>query len=98
MVQVLINLVIKNLVLDCKTWYFRKADFRIFSSFKIKNKIIGDESLSKRDLKRIVNPLEKFGAKFKTNSGKLPITIQGQNIQIQLNILKIKDLLNVKVV
>jgi 3-phosphoshikimate 1-carboxyvinyltransferase len=40
-------------------------------------KIIGDKSLSKRDFLRITKPLEKFGAKFKTNSGKLPITIKG---------------------
>ena len=44
---------------------------------KTKIKIIGDKSLSKRDFKRVVNPLQKFGAKFKTNSGKLPITVQG---------------------
>ena len=26
---------------------------------------------------RVTKPLKKFGAKFKTNSGKLPITIKG---------------------
>ena len=40
-------------------------------------KIIGDKSLSKRDFLRITKPLEKFGASFKSNSGKLPITISG---------------------
>ena len=40
-------------------------------------KIIGDKSLSKRDFYRVTKPLEKFGAKFKTNSGKLPIIING---------------------
>jgi len=40
-------------------------------------KIVGDKSLSKRDFKRITDPLEKFGAVFKTNNGKLPITIIG---------------------
>ena len=40
-------------------------------------KIIGDKSLSKRDFLRITEPLEKFGAKFKTNYGKLPILIHG---------------------
>ena len=39
-------------------------------------KIIGDKSLSKRDFYRVTIPLEKFGAKFKTNSGKLPIIIK----------------------
>ena len=46
---------------------------------KNKVKIIGDKSLSKRDFYRVTTPLRKFGAKFKTNSGKLPITIQGTN-------------------
>ncbi len=44
---------------------------------KNKIKIMGDKSLSKRDFKRVTEPLKKFGAKFKTNSGKLPIIIQG---------------------
>ena len=40
-------------------------------------KLIGDKSLSKRDFLRVTKPLEKFGAKFITNSGKLPIIIKG---------------------
>ena len=41
-------------------------------------KLIGDESLSKRDFKRIADPLRKFGAKFKlTNKKNLPLTIYG---------------------
>ena len=40
-------------------------------------KIIGDESLSRRDFQRIMDPLQKFGAIFKSNSGKLPIQITG---------------------
>ena len=40
-------------------------------------KLIGDQSLSKRDFKRITEPLEKFGATFKSNSGKLPIFVKG---------------------
>ena len=46
-----------------------------------KNKvdIKGDESLSKRDFSRVTIPLKKFGASFKTNSNKLPITIIGTN-------------------
>jgi len=44
---------------------------------KHKIKIIGDKSLSKRDFSRVTKPLEKFGAKFKTNLGGLPVTIKG---------------------
>mgnify|MGYP003983171233 FL=1 len=40
-------------------------------------KIIGDKSLSKRDFLRVTKPLKMFGAKFKTNSGKLPIIVKG---------------------
>ena len=40
-------------------------------------KIIGDKSLSKRDFYRVTKPLEKFGAKFQTNKGKLPLIING---------------------
>ena len=49
----------------------------IHSNKKIKLK--GDKSLSKRDFLRVIKPLEKFGAKFESNYGKLPIKIQGTN-------------------
>ena len=38
-------------------------------------KIIGDTSLSKRDMTRIISPLEKIGVSFKKNKGTLPLTI-----------------------
>tara|TARA_Y100001958_G_scaffold147875_1_gene128960 strand:+ start:2942 stop:4264 length:1323 start_codon:yes stop_codon:yes gene_type:complete len=40
-------------------------------------KLKGDKSLSKRDFLRIIEPLKKFGAKIKSKSGKLPLTING---------------------
>ena len=46
---------------------------------KKKVKLKGDKSLSKRDFLRVIKPLEKFGAKFDSNFGKLPIKIQGTN-------------------
>ena len=52
--------------------------FLVNSPFNIK--IIGDKSLSKRDFKRVADPLTKFGAKFKLNkNGTLPLTIKGSN-------------------
>ena len=42
-------------------------------------KITGDESLSKRDFLRVTKPLQKFGATFQTNLGKLPIIVKGTN-------------------
>ena len=46
-------------------------------------KIIGDESLSKRDFKRIAKPLRKFGAHLKLKKNyTLPLTIKGsQNLK-----------------
>ncbi len=44
---------------------------------KKKVSLKGDKSLSKRDFLRVIKPLEKFGAKFNSNNGKLPIKIQG---------------------
>ncbi len=42
-------------------------------------KITGDKSLKKRDMKRIINPLKQFGAKFYKNKGTLPLSIKGSN-------------------
>ena len=41
-------------------------------------KLVGDKSLSKRDFKRVTDPLSKFGAKFKLKNNKnLPLVITG---------------------
>jgi 3-phosphoshikimate 1-carboxyvinyltransferase len=37
------------------------------------SKITGDESLSKRPMKRIIAPLEQMGCKIKSNNGNLPL-------------------------
>ena len=43
-------------------------------------KLIGDKSLSKRDFKRIADPLSKFGATFKLKNKKnLPLVINGSS-------------------
>ena len=50
--------------------------FLINTKYKIK--LIGDKSLSKRDFKRISDPLSNFGATFKLKNNKnLPLTIKG---------------------
>jgi len=53
-------------------------------------KLIGDKSLSKRDFLRVTKPLEKFGAKFETKNGKLPIFIKGTNYPKPINYLETK--------
>ena len=41
-------------------------------------KLIGDKSLSKRDFKRVTDPLSKFGASFITNKNNgLPLIVKG---------------------
>ena len=45
----------------------------------------GDGSLSKRDFLRVSKPLAKFGARFKTNFGKLPIVIKGTDKAIPIS-------------
>jgi len=43
-------------------------------------KLIGDESLSKRDFERVISPLQKVGANFKVNDKKtLPLQIIGSS-------------------
>ena len=57
---------------------------------KKKIKLKGDKSLSKRDFLRVIKPLEKFGAKFDSNFGKLPIQIQGTNYSKPIRYNEIK--------
>ena len=59
------------------------------SSKKIK--IIGDKSLSKRDMKRIIDPLTEFGATFyPKNKNTLPLTIKGSNHLTPINYTELK--------
>ena len=61
----------------------------INSSKKIK--IIGDKSLSKRDMKRIIEPLTEFGATFYPKNKKtLPLHIKGSNFLTPINYLELK--------
>ncbi len=67
-----------NTTLDCGnsgTFARLILGFLVHSNKQIK--LIGDQSLSKRDFKRITEPLGKFGATFKSKSGKLPIYVKG---------------------
>ena len=49
-------------------------------------KLVGDESLSKRDFQRIMDPLKKFGAKFKSkNRSYLPVKILGSEFLKPIN-------------
>ncbi len=71
----------KNIIINAKnsgTLARLLPGLLINSNHKIK--IIGDKSLSKRDFKRIAEPLKKFGGNLLLSQGKrLPLTINGLN-------------------
>ena len=74
----------KNITIDAKnsgTLGRLILGFLINTKYPIK--LIGDKSLSKRDFKRISDPLSRFGARFKLKKDKyLPLTIYGsQNLK-----------------
>jgi 3-phosphoshikimate 1-carboxyvinyltransferase len=68
----------KNIILDAgNSGTLGRLIMGLLVHSKTDVKIIGDKSLSKRDFLRVTEPLKMFGAKFKTNSGKLPIIVKG---------------------
>ena len=68
----------KNLILDAgNSGTLGRLIMGLLAHSKKTIKLKGDKSLSKRDFFRIIKPLKKFGAEFKSNTGKLPITIRG---------------------
>lgn len=51
--------------------------------------LVGDESLNKRPMKRVIEPLEKMGAQFHSQNSLLPMTVEGRSllpIQYDLNV------------
>jgi len=69
----------KNIVLNAKnSGTLGRLILGLLVNSNEKIKIIGDKSLSKRDFKRVADPLKKFGAKLKlTNNRSLPLRILG---------------------
>ena len=53
-------------------------------------KVTGDGSLKRRDMRRIIEPLQKFGATFKKNNGKLPLFIKGSNFLKPINYTELR--------
>lgn len=53
----------------------------LFSRCDFSCVLIGDDSLSKRPMKRIIAPLELMGAKIKSNDNKLPLEIEGTKLK-----------------
>lgn len=71
----------KNLVIDAKnSGTLGRLILGLLVNSPYKIRLIGDNSLSRRDFNRIAKPLIKFGASIKLNKNKgLPLTIQGSS-------------------
>ncbi|MFL2715206.1 MAG: 3-phosphoshikimate 1-carboxyvinyltransferase [Gammaproteobacteria bacterium] len=52
----------------------------LISGLGINAKLVGDSSLSKRPMSRVIKPLKEMGAKIQSNEGKSPIEIIESNI------------------
>jgi|TARA_Y100000389_G_scaffold41487_1_gene36192 3-phosphoshikimate 1-carboxyvinyltransferase len=81
----------KNIILNAgNSGTFARLIMGLLVHSEARIQIIGDKSLSKRDFLRVTKPLEKFGAKFKTNYGKLPIIIKGTKSPKPINYIENK--------
>ena len=71
----------KNTIIDAKnSGTLGRLLLGLIINTQNKIKLIGDNSLSKRDFRRITDPLSKFGVKFKLRKKNfLPLTITGTN-------------------
>jgi len=71
----------KNLTIDCKnSGTLGRLILGLLINTNHPIKLIGDKSLSRRDFKRITDPLSKFGTKFKLKNNKnLPVKIYGSS-------------------
>ena len=69
----------KNLIIDAKnSGTLGRLILGLLVNTPFPIKLVGDKSLSKRDFKRITDPLSKFGVRFKLKKNKfLPLIING---------------------
>lgn len=85
----------RDLISDSSDWLNQKKHFTfdcgnsgtttrlltgLFSGLNINCTLIGDESLSKRPMKRVIEPLSQMGANIEANENKLPINIKGNDL------------------
>jgi 3-phosphoshikimate 1-carboxyvinyltransferase len=59
----------------------------VLAGYDLKAELVGDESLSARPMRRIIEPLELMGTKIESNDGKAPLKLYGSG---QLNPLTYK--------
>ena len=88
----------KNIVLDAgNSGTLGRLILALLIKSPNKIKLIGDESLKKRDFSRVINPLKEFGANFyPINRSKLPIYISGSNFIRPISFLEKKGSAQIK--
>ncbi len=88
----------KNIVLNAgNSGTLARLLFGMLSNYSHKIKIVGDQSLSKRDFKRVIDPMIKFGVKFyPKNKFTLPISLKGSNSLQPINYFEKKGSAQVK--
>lgn len=52
----------------------------VLAGWAIETTLVGDASLSKRPMERVTRPLERMGASFETDDGRLPVTVRGGSL------------------
>ena len=68
----------KKLILDAgNSGTLGRLILGLLINFENEITLVGDKSLSKRDFSRIIVPLRKFGASFKSKNNKLPLVMKG---------------------
>jgi len=53
----------------------------IVAGQKFTSEMIGDESLSRRPMERVIKPLTQMGAKFESQQGRLPLRVSGGGLK-----------------
>ena len=68
----------------------------LLTSSKKKIKLIGDQSLSKRDFSRVIRPLNLFGVDIKSRNGILPLELNGSELLRPIRFLENKGSAQIK--
>ncbi|HKY45488.1 MAG TPA: 3-phosphoshikimate 1-carboxyvinyltransferase [Pyrinomonadaceae bacterium] len=74
------TLVAPNKALDCgNSGSTLRILAGVLAGHDLSAELVGDESLSSRPMRRIIEPLELMGAKIESTDGKAPLKIRGSN-------------------
>lgn len=70
-----------NIDLDCEnSGTTMRLLTGVLASRDFKSTLVGDESLSKRPMKRVIEPLTQMGAQITSNNHKAPLNVVGQKL------------------